>query len=231
MYNNADFRGYINTSNGAFVPKFFKYIAPSKICEGYCTTVTSPIAITSAKYATYCSEYALDFTGKDVKAYTAKMDEGVVKLSQINVVPANTGVILYAESADTYVIPVTTTDAVVSNNQLVGITTEKTVAWNTDGTYNYILQSNSAGGVVFNKATETGAKLRANRAYLALDSAPAAPSLQIVFDNGMTTGISEAVKVNSEKLANAPVYNLSGQRVVQPTKGLYIVNGKKTVIK
>ena len=27
------------------------------------------------------------------------------------------------------------------------------------------------------------------------------------------------------------IYNLSGQRVSQPTKGLYIVNGKKVVLK
>ena len=191
------------------------------------------IDITSAKYATYCSDYDLDFTGKDVKAYTAKVESNVVKLTQVDKVPANTGVILYADvdATTNYDIPVTTGLSALADNQLVGITAEKTVKWNMDGKYNYILQSNGAGGVVFNKATETGAKLRANRAYLALDSAPAAPSLQIVFDNGMATGISEAVTVNGEKLANAPVYNLSGQRVVQPTKGLYIVNGKKTVIK
>lgn len=34
-----------------------------------------------------------------------------------------------------------------------------------------------------------------------------------------------------EKLTNAPVYNMNGQRVSHPTKGLYIVNGKKVIIK
>ena len=44
-----------------------------------------------------------------------------------------------------------------------------------------------------------------------------------------TTGISEKVTVNSEKFATAPVYNLNGQRVSQPKKGLFIVNGKKVI--
>jgi hypothetical protein len=44
---------------------------------------------------------------------------------------------------------------------------------------------------------------------------------------GEATGI-EAVKTTK---ANGEYYNLAGQRVAQPTKGLYIVNGKKVVIK
>ena len=66
------------------------------------------------------------------------------------------------------------------------------------------------------------------RAYFTTTSN--APLLSFVID-GETTGISEKVIVNSEKLATAPVYNLAGQRVAQPTKGLYIVNGRKVVLK
>jgi hypothetical protein len=43
------------------------------------------------------------------------------------------------------------------------------------------------------------------------------------------TGIS-ATLMNSEKV-NSDVYNLAGQRVAQPRKGLYIVNGKKVLVK
>ena len=55
-----------------------------------------------------------------------------------------------------------------------------------------------------------------------------APALNFVVD-GETTGI-DATLVNSEKV-NSEVYDLQGRRVAQPTKGLYIVNGKKVVIK
>jgi len=43
------------------------------------------------------------------------------------------------------------------------------------------------------------------------------------------TGIS-ATLMNSEKV-NSDVYNLAGQKVMNPTKGLYIVNGKKVLKK
>ena len=48
--------------------------------------------------------------------------------------------------------------------------------------------------------------------------------------DGSTTDISEKVIVNSEEFATAPVYNLKGQRVMKPEKGLYIVDGKKVVV-
>jgi hypothetical protein len=45
------------------------------------------------------------------------------------------------------------------------------------------------------------------------------------------TGISEKVIVNSEEFATASVYNLNGQRVMNATKGIYIIGGKKHVVK
>ena len=45
-----------------------------------------------------------------------------------------------------------------------------------------------------------------------------------------TTGIN-SIENGTLKIENGEVYNLAGQRVSQPTKGLYIVNGKKVIIK
>ena len=44
------------------------------------------------------------------------------------------------------------------------------------------------------------------------------------------TGI-ETVANSQEVNANSKFFNLAGQRVAQPTKGLYIVNGKKVLVK
>ena len=44
------------------------------------------------------------------------------------------------------------------------------------------------------------------------------------------TSLSEELRMNSEEFATAPVYDLQGRRVTQPTKGLYIVNGKKVFV-
>ena len=68
--------------------------------------------------------------------------------------------------------------------------------------------------------------LAAGKAYLPI-AAGSAPELQLSFGSEATgiKAIANSVAVNSS------IFNLSGQRVSQPTKGLYIVNGKKVVMK
>lgn len=61
----------------------------------------------------------------------------------------------------------------------------------------------------------------------AKDGISYAPNFSFM-ENG-TTGIND-VRSQMED-GRGEVYNLAGQRVSQPTKGLYIVNGKKVVIK
>ncbi|MBR1665556.1 MAG: hypothetical protein IJ699_04950, partial [Bacteroidaceae bacterium] len=50
-----------------------------------------------------------------------------------------------------------------------------------------------------------------------------------LLDGSDATGIGTAL-MNKEAM-NSEVYNLQGQRVAAPTKGLYIVNGKKAIVK
>jgi hypothetical protein len=77
--------------------------------------------------------------------------------------------------------------------------------------------------------------LAANRAYLQTTYKPAdaGARLALVFDDDTTTGISDASRVDKEgKGSGFEIYNLKGQRVENPVKGqLYIVNGKKVVMK
>lgn len=84
--------------------------------------------------------------------------------------------------------------------------------------YNYILN-----GDVFKAAN--GQSVASNKAYLQL-SAPAAARV-LVFDDEIS-GISTTT--NNEN-GNKTYYNLSGQRVTTPMKGLYIQNGKKMIVK
>ena len=231
---NKNYFVLTNGTNAGYLTSIkITYRDEASIYTGYCTSITEPVTISASKYNTYASTNAMNFSGSDVKAYTAKVSGDDVVLTEITggIVPANTGVIVYSETAGTFNIPVTTTDATVSDNELVGVTTKTAVPWEADGKYNYILQKDGEGVVKFFKAT--GASLKANRAYLSTtyNVSAAARGLNIVFADDMTTGIREKVTVNSEKFATAPVYNLNGQRVSQPTRGLYIVNGKKVVVK
>ena len=199
-------------------------------------TIAPAVTITAAKYATYCSPHKLDFSKTGITVYKAKVNGSTVKLTEVTggIVPANTGVILYkdVDAATTIAVPVTTTDATITDNELVGTTVRTLVKKTDDNTnFNYILQ-NGQDGIVFNMATAEGAYMPANRAYLstAYDASAVGARLMVVFDEGDTTGIDT---VNSEKVtANSVAYDLQGRRVVNPKKGgLYIVNGKKVVVK
>ena len=67
----------------------------------------------------------------------------------------------------------------------------------------------------------------ANKAYLAVPTGATAPTF--FWFGGETTGIDMVHGAGLK--VNGSVFNLNGQRVAQPTKGLYIVNGKKIIIK
>ena len=79
------------------------------------------------------------------------------------------------------------------------------------------------------RKTNTGT-LAANKAYLKIPAGEGARALSIVFDDEQETTAIESVVPKTVRTDNV-YYNLRGQRVAQPTRGLYIVNGKKVVIK
>lgn len=90
----------------------------------------------------------------------------------------------------------------------------------------YILYADESNPIGFYKSNNS--TVAANRAYLTADGA-GARSITVVYDDDELTGIKsvESGKVQAEGV----YYDLSGRRVAQPTKGLYIVNGKKVIIK
>ena len=85
-----------------------------------------------------------------------------------------------------------------------------------------------SGGSSFVWVKDAGV-LSAGKCWIELPkSANNARALSIVFE-GETTGIN-AVSSSADK-TDGEWYDLSGRRVAQPTKGLFIVNGKKVVVK
>ena len=188
----------------------------------YTKVADESITVSDAGFATYVSDNDLEYSGvTGLKAYKATVAGNTITFSPVTTVPAGEGVLL--KGAGTYNVPVT-----------AGVT-----AWNAEdnafirGTgdavetgsdpYNYIL--NNVNGVIgFYRAA--GQTVATNRAYL--QTTTNAARLNISFDDDdQTTGIARV----EETVANDAVYTLSGVRVEKPTKGLYIKNGKKVVIK
>lgn len=193
------------------------------------------VTISKYKYATYRTTEKLDFMGTGVSAYKAAIDESNVKLTKISdgVVNTGLGVVLYSETAGTYDIPVTTADASVTSTGL-SISDGETA---TKENMTYVLgKKNDVVG--FYRWVGT-ASLPVGRVYLDGSSAGSGGSssardyLEFMFDDEGTTGVDGVVK--RAEIKDKSYYDLQGRRVAhgqQPTaKGLYIVNGKKIVIK
>jgi hypothetical protein len=74
------------------------------------------------------------------------------------------------------------------------------------------------------------------RAYFQLDGltegelAAGVKAIRLNFDDSAATAI-DAVNAGEQTTVDGAIYNLSGQRVSQPTKGIYIINGKKVMMK
>lgn len=139
-------------------------------------------------------------------------------------IPANEGVLLTSESG-TAVTMVPATDetlATIENNKLGNSAgAEKIIA---DGDNAYIL-AKGANGTAFYKG-KIGSTLKANKAYLTLNVAGGEQAISMNF-GGNVTDINQIVNAEQN---NAPVYDLTGRRVVRTVKGgLYIKGGNKFI--
>lgn len=83
----------------------------------------------------------------------------------------------------------------------------------------------------FYKLNSTVTSVPGNKAFLVLTSTEAqAKSFVLSFDDGETTGI-ETINVEKNAAEDGVYYDLQGHRVEHPTRGIYILNGKKVVVK
>lgn len=173
-------------------------------------------------YSTFCSDWNVDFSRvNDVEAYTAKVSGNVVSLERVNgMVMAGEGLLIKNVGKVTSVtLPVVHDATKYEPNALVGVTKNMNAS-DFRGKTAYILVSDTEFKYIDPDKSEH--TLRKGKAYLELPGgASAKPS---------TLFIGEATAINGiavEKKADNAIYNLHGMRVKTPTKGLYIINGKK----
>ena len=209
-------------------------------------------------YTTLYVDFPFQIKG-DVKAYTiegveAKNADGyyfakVKKLAQQgDVVPAQTAVVLECNStnpADNQLLPQGDEKFNPSDNRLCGIFFGEAINGLTvkDGTgaehnvtrdniraFN-INTADSRNPIGFYKVKSNVTNIPGNKAFLVLTNAEAqAKGFVLEFEDGGTTGI-ETIENSKHSTESGVYYDLQGRRVENPTRGVYIVNGKKVVIK
>lgn len=186
--------------------------------------------LSSVGMGTYCSQYDLDFTNvSGIRAYIAcgfNPTTGTVFIMRVNEVPANTGILIKG-TPGSYSVPVKNTNMYYSN-MFKGTLTAITVPATEDGMKNYVL----LGSDLLFHGSLGGSTLTANRAYLQIPLSvvgnPANTRGFVTLEENGTTGI--VYSETMEERDNGKIYNLNGQQITSPKKGLYIRNGKKVLI-
>lgn len=209
-----------NTSHGFSTDFMFEEVSSTNYA-GHAVNFTE--STDGKAYATLNLPFATTIPA-GVTAYK-KVDgtESSVKLevykNENEVLPAKTPVLLQADAAETK----TFAPAAYKAQEATGFSGTLAAAAVTAN--NVYILAKDGDAVKFCKLNATNNTVNANKAYLTLTAA-AANALNFDF-GGVTTGIENAV---ADKANNAPIYDLSGRRVMNAVKGgIYIQNGKKFI--
>ncbi len=200
--------------------------------NGSFTEITEDvITIGESGKALYCSKYDLDFANMGVKAYTSigfETNTNTLWLARMENIPAGTGIMLKGVKGEYHVPHGKSYNFLI--NLFKGDAHNDMTVSRTEGDYTNFFLNKSGQIVPFGEETVT---YPAGRCYLQIPTALLADpantrSINYAFDDeDGTTSISTATATQEPDV----YYNLQGQRVDNPTKGLYIVNGRKVVIR
>lgn len=197
------------------------------------------IAMTEVNGKHYASAYLpFDVNAVDgAQAYVGELNDAknVLNMTAVNGVPANNGFVLVGD-AEKATLTIGDAEALTITNALTGsnvkVALETTTgsgesATVTDHRAEYLVFGKSSDNTVgFYKPAAALTTIAANKAFIAASSLTTGAGAIALNFGGNVTGIDNAV-VASE---NAPIFDLSGRRVVKAVKGgVYIQNGKKFV--
>ena len=239
-YNNASnqnrFRYY---KSGQQAIQLYKKVSDTPQPETIEVTIGKNA--TGADGAYYSSVYYSDKALKvpeGVECLTYKVVDGALTVSKTynadDVIPADEAVVIKASASGKVTFSVTTETAEKdSNSQLKGVDKATIISGGTDYKF-YKLTLNSAGaagtaGFYWDKNSNNGSQINAaaHKCYLQVDADQVRGAKSFVFGDE-TDGVGQ---IEMGQSSNAEIYNLSGQRVQKAQKGIYIVNGKKVVIR
>lgn len=188
-----------------------------------------PVTVTAAGYASFYAPVALEIPEGVEVFYATETKGDYVSLVQIeDVIPANTGVIIKA-AATTYNFAITDEEvAAIEGNIFKGTVNKQVVNKGTSSCYVLGIVDGKVG--MYNAVNGGDATTFINaghKAYMCVEGAANSAGYRFDFDG--TTGITE---VETENAADAVIYDLTGRRVQDMNRaGIYIVNGKKVLVK
>lgn len=234
-YANKNQYSYLHCNNTDGTSNVVGWETASDLSPTYWHVVpatTAEIDMKAVEGNTYATAY-LPFNVSSVDnadVYVGKLNEGktiILNMTKVDGgIPAEKGVVLVGKTGKA-TLNIGETTATISENDLVG--TNINIAFTNDAPRaNYLVFGKNNNTVGFYVPSESVPNIPANKAYInasILSNTAAAIALNF---NGTATGVNTVVL--GENGVNAPVFDLSGRRVVAPVKGgVYIQNGKKFI--
>ena len=184
-------------------------------------------------YTTLYVDYPIEVT--NAKVYTGQRNDAQTSvemtLATDNIIPANTGVVLVRDGSNvdqTYTI--SNEPGTVEPGDISGTTTAITLTDETRNNYRVFGLSNaSPQSLGFFRPSSRVTSIPANKAFYDLTSS-GVQGFVLSFD-GMETGFALDQIMQPCPEADKPAYDLSGRRVNHAAKGIYIIGGKKVIVK
>ncbi|MBR4739045.1 MAG: hypothetical protein IK058_03475 [Bacteroidales bacterium] len=186
------------------------------------------VTVPAGEYITYYKEEALYVENENAKLYTiTDVSETTATATELTVAPALTPILVQntAQTPQTILlIPTTSTDQVNYYDGFKGTLEATTIAASTASTNNYAFNGKQFVWV------KTALAVAANKAWLEIPAGGVSTArvINLVFDEA--TGVNEVIEVNG--VNDNSFYDLNGRKINMPTKkGVYIMNGRKVVVK
>ena len=253
--------GATNSTTITFTAKYDKnnrfFLDEVKIVKPVTSTFSLVAEDNGIYYATFSSSEAVIFPSSDVEVDAVSVEGSTLNITELAkddyfvkatsadgfdvvskgyYVPANTGVLIQSlKNSVTYYYPYEAATVSLPANQLKPAPAEDGVFTPEPGDHWYYKLAynnyDAKTGLGFYWGAENGGafSVKAGTAYLAVPTTEVSGAKAFTLDGGVVTGISS---VNVESNRTKTIYNIAGQRVYDMTKsGLYIVDGKKVVVK
>lgn len=196
------------------------------------SSVTIPLsgAIQGKSYGTYSAPFDVTI-GDDAKAYTVELNDDRAVYTEIvsKQIPAGAGVLLISETAASSVTATINTGepfATLADNNLNGYYLATSFSYPDETTnWNLVLGNSTTSGIGFYKMNGTAS---ANKAYLPYPHVAGTSVKGFSLVAGDEVDGIQSIDIEQ---TNAPIFNLAGQRVQKVQRGLYIIGGKKVIVK
>ena len=229
-YNANAFPERFNVYTGTNAIYFATIVDKSNVYEG------AEIALSGTDgthyFTTFSSDKAVEFV--DATVYTVGVNDNKLSLNEVkgNQVPANTGVLVQSNETNAMYVYIESAPAIEGNLLRASVTEQTTTGADDTKEYKYYMLSynkdNENLGFYWGENDGAAFTSKAGRAYLAVEKTNEVAAVKGFSLSDMETGISQ---VCGSAANNGVIYDLQGRRVERAVRGLYIMNGRKVMVK